>query len=206
MDKDNINLEELMIFVAMCLIQALYIEAYCNTYKFFFDNYSENITIQYREVLSENREVKKNNLKLQDNNESLKSENEELKKRINKLEKELERTKSNNRELFELKNYIFNNQEEDINLEYLKNKKIVCFGGNKAWISAMNKEFDYWTFVPVDTINFDASKLKNTDMVFIKATYISHAMYYKIMANLGDTTEIKFINNNNVNSIKKELM
>lgn len=211
-NKNDINIEELSTFVAISLVQALYIEAYGNAYKFFFENYNENINVKYKEVLNENRDTKKNNLKIQDENEKLKLENEELKRRINKLEKELEKSKANNKELFELRSYIFNHQEEKtdieeeyINLEYLKDKKIICFGGNKTWISNMGKEFDNWIFVPANIMNFDTSILKDMDIVFIKATHISHAMYYKIIANLNDETEIKFINNNNINRIKKEL-
>lgn len=210
-NKNDVNLEELSTYVAMSVIQALYIEAYGNTYRFFFENYNDNINAKYKELLNEDRDVKKNNLKLQDENEKVKSENEELKRRLSKLEKELEKSKTNNKELFELRNYIFNNQEdetnieeENINLEYLKGKKVVCFGGNKAWISSMSKEFD-WTFIPADIMNFDATILKDSDIVFIKATHISHAMYYKVIANLGEETEIKFINNNNINRIKEEL-
>lgn len=209
--KNDINLEELSTYVAVSIIQALYLEAYGNTYKFFFENYNDNINAKYKELLNEGRDVKKNNLKLQDENEKVKIENEELKRRLSKLEKELEKSKTNNKELFELRNYIFNNQEdetniieENINLKYLEGKKAVCFGGNKAWISSMSKEFD-WAFVPADAINFDAAILKDADIVFIKATHISHAMYYKVIANLGEETEIKFINNNNINRIKEEL-
>lgn len=210
-DKKNINLEELSTYVAISAIQALYIEAYGNTYRFFFENYNDIINAKYKELLNEDRDVKKNNLKLQDENEKVKLENEELKRRLNKLERELEKSKTNNKELFELRNYIFNNQEdktnieeENINIEYLEGKKVVCFGGNKAWISSMSKEFN-WAFVPADAINFDTTILKDSDIVFIKATHISHAMYYKVIANLGEETEIKFINNNNINRIKEEL-
>lgn len=211
-DKKNVNLEELSTYVAMSTIQALYIEAYGSTYEFFFENYNDNINAKYKELLNEVRDVKKNNLKLQDENEKIKLENEELKRRLSKLERELEKSKTNNKELFELRNYIFNNQEdetniieENINLKYLEGKKVVCFGGNKSWISSMGKEFDDWTFVPADIMNFDATILKDADIVFIKATHISHAMYYKVIANLGEETEIKFINNNNINRIKEEL-
>lgn len=210
-NKNDINLEELSTYVAMSVIQALYIESYNNTYSFFFENYNDNINAKYKELLNEVRDVKKNNLKLQDENEKVKLENEELKRRLSKLERELEKSKTNNKELFELRNYIFNNQEdetniieENINLKYLEGKKVVCFGGNKAWISSMSKEFD-WAFVPADAINFDAAILKDADIVFIKATHISHAMYYKVIANLGEETKIKFINNNNITRIKEEL-
>lgn len=210
--KNDINIEELSTYVAISISQALYIEAYGSTYEFFFENYNDNINAKYKELLNEVRDVKKNNLKLQDENEKIKLENEELKRRLSKLERELEQSKTNNKELFELRNYIFNNQEdetniieENINLKYLEGKKVVCFGGNKSWISSMSKEFDDWTFVPADIMNFDATILKDADIVFIKATHISHAMYYKVIANLGEETEIKFINNNNINRIKEEL-
>lgn len=210
--KEDINIEELTTFVSLSAIQALYIEAYNESYKFFFENYSENTTIRFKKILDECKEFKKKSLKLQDENERLKNEVEELKRKLNKSDGTIEKYKSNNKELFELRNYIFNNQEEyiddfnkEIDIEYLKDKKIVCFGGNKAWITNMIKEFDNWTFVSAETINFDASILKDADIVFIKATHIGHAMYYKIMANLDDNTEIKFINNNNVNVIKQEI-
>lgn len=69
----------------------------------------------------------------------------------------------------------------------------------------MEKEFDNWTFISADIINFDTALLKNADIAFIKATHISHSMYYKIIANLDEKTEINFINNNNLERIKQEL-
>lgn len=210
-NKEDINLEELSTYVVISIVQALYIEAYDNTCKFFFENYNENINIKYEELLNEDRALKKNNLKLQDENERLKVEIEELKRKLDKTDKELEKFKSNNKELFELRNYIFDNQEdevdteENISLEHIKDKKVVCFGGNKAWISNMGKEFDNWTFISAEVTNFNTTILKDVDIVFIKATHISHAMYYKVIANLDDDTEIKFINNNNIDRIKKEL-
>lgn len=44
----------------MSLIQALYIEAYGNTSQFFYENYSDNISAKYKELLNEDRDVKKN--------------------------------------------------------------------------------------------------------------------------------------------------
>ena len=212
-DKNDINLEELSTYVAVSLVQALYIEAYDNTYKFFFENYNDNINAKYKDLLNEDRDVKKTNLKLQDENERLKSEIEELKRKLDKSYKEIEKSKLNDKELFELRNYIFNNQEnrvdieeKSIDLEYLKDKKIICFGGNKAWISNMSKEFDDWIFISAETINFDATILKGADIVFVKANQISHSMYYKIIANIESSTEIKFINNNNINVIKKYVL
>lgn len=209
--KEDIDIDEMATYVSISLLQLLFLEKYRESHEFFFKNYNENSNARYKELLNEVRDVKKNNLKLQDENEKVKLENEELKRRLSKLEKELEKSKTNNKELFELRNYIFNNQEdetniieENINLKYLECKKAVCFGGNKAWISSMSKEFD-WAFVPADAINFDAAILKDADIVFIKATHISHAMYYKVIANLGEETEIKFINNNNITRIKEEL-
>lgn len=209
---EDINLEELSTYIAICVIQALYIESYDSTCKFFFENFNDTINVKYKNLLSDSKEIKKTNLKLQDENERLKIEIEELKRKLDKSNKEIEESKVNNKELFELRNYIFNNQEdiedleeENIDLDYLKDKKIVCFGGNKAWISNMSKEFDNWTFIPADAINFDTSILKDVDIVYIKATYISHSMYYKVIANMNSDTEIKFINNNNINRVKNEL-
>lgn len=211
-DIKEINLEELSLYVAVSLVQALYIESYEDTYRFFFENFDDAINVKYKNLLNEDREVKKTNLKLQDENEKLKIEVEELQRKLDKSNKEIEESKVNNKELFELRNYIFNNQEdiedleeENIDLDYLKDKKIVCFGGNKAWISNMSKEFDNWTFIPADAINFDTSILKDVDIVYIKATYISHSMYYKVIANMDSDTEIKFINNSNINRVKNEL-
>lgn len=209
---EDINLEELATYVAICAMQTLYIESYDNTYKFFFENFNDNINVKYKDLLNEGKEIKKSNLKLQDENEKLKIEIEELKRKLDKSNKEAEESKANNKELFELRNYIFNNQEdiedikeENIDLDYLKDKKIVCFGGNKTWISNMSKEFDNWTFIPADAINFDTAILKGVDIVYIKATYISHSMYYKVISNIDSNTEIKFINNSNINRVKNEL-
>lgn len=215
-DKNDINLEELCIFLSVAISQSLYLESYGNAHKFFFDNYSEQMNIKYKELVDKEEDLRSHHTVVLDENEKLRLENEELRRKLIKMENALNKSQSNNKELFELRNYLFNNQEEyddevcvskddEIDLEYLNDKRVICFGGNKAWVSNMSKEFTNWTFIAAQSMNFDASILKDADIVFIKATYISHGMYYKVMANLNDKTEIRFINNTNINRIKKEL-
>ena len=94
--------------------------------------------------------------------------------------------------------------QSEYNTDYLSDKKVVCFGGTNSWILNMSTEFN-WDFISADSINFDTNILKDVDIVIIKATYISHSMYYKIIANTPKSASIKFINGTNINKIKHEL-
>ncbi|MBQ8997127.1 MAG: hypothetical protein IJ086_15340 [Clostridium sp.] len=212
LEVENIDMDELISFLYINMMQAMFIKLYNRTEEFFFDNYNENSITRQKILIEENRELKKKNLLLTDKNDQLQREIEELKRQLNKANKELEVSSSNNKELFELRNYIFNNQEveefndvqEDYKLDYLDGKKVVCFGGTSSWISNMTNEFK-WSFIPASNINFDTSILKDVDIIIIKATYISHGMYYKIISNMCESASIKFINGSNINKIKYEL-
>lgn len=209
---DNIDYEELSFFISTSLIQCLYIEAYNKASVFFFKNHTEQINNTLIKTDNKLKEVQKERDYLISENSILKEQLKEISKKLSNTESKLEKIENNNKELFELRTYIFNNQELDKNFEeetpdisFLKNKKVLCFGGNQIWISNMKEMFKDWTYVSSESINFDVNILKNADLVCIKVTHISHTMYHKIMNNIDKNSKIKFINNTNINKIINSL-
>lgn len=61
----------------------------------------------------------------------------------------------------------------------------------------MRNKLPSWTLIDPSSINFDKNIL-NKEHIFINTSYISHAMYYKVVENLGKNSNIHYINNTNI--------
>lgn len=210
--EEDIDYNELHQYIDIMIINYVYLKAYNRADEFFFNNYSDKTNIELINVNKELRECKKKNLKLQDENSSLKNEIESLKKELELLKKENVNESYNRKELTELRNFVFNLESDesvekfdDNTLEIIQSTSAISIGGNKAWCDKMKEVIPSWTFIPLDMINFDASILKSFDYVFIKATHISHAMYYKIIANINEEQKLRYINSNNIDKVVSEI-
>ncbi|WP_074116067.1 hypothetical protein [Clostridioides difficile] len=142
---------------------------------------------------------------MQDEKEKLKLELELLQKDKIRLECEIKERYTSKEELVQLRNFMFNQQrqeqkekvliDESINL---KNIKAIIFGGHPNWILKMKEKLTNFEFIPANTINFNVSILDSYEYVFINASFIGHAMYYKIIENLNRDNKLRYINNVNV--------
>lgn len=137
-------------------------------------------------------------------NEKLKSELELLQKDKLRLENEIKAQLTSKEELVQLRNFMFNQQQEQeekvlidesINL---KNIKAIIFGGHPNWILKMKEKLTNFEFISADTINFNVNILNSYEYVFINTNFIGHAMYYKIIENLNEDNKLRYINNINV--------
>ncbi|HGS9095417.1 TPA: hypothetical protein ACMU2U_001173 [Clostridioides difficile] len=203
-DENNINYEDLFRFIIPAIDLRYWAREYKKAKQFFFNNFDEELKEVMKEKEIEIKELKKENLLLQDEKEKLKLELELLQKDKNRLESEIKEQCTSKEELVQLRNFMFNQQQEQeekvlidesINL---KNIKAIIFGGHPNWILKMKEKLTNFEFIPANTINFNVSILDSYEYVFINASFIGHAMYYKIIENLNRDNKLRYINNVNV--------
>ncbi|HEK4634527.1 TPA: hypothetical protein SOK69_001636 [Clostridioides difficile] len=203
-DENNINYEDLFRFIIPAIDLRYWAREYKKAKQFFFNNFDEELKEVMKEKEIEIKELKKENLLLQDEKEKLKLELELLQKDKNRLESEIKEQCTSKEELVQLRNFMFNQQQEQeekvlidesINL---KNIKAIIFGGHPNWILKMKEKLTNFEFIPANTINFNVSILDSYEYVFINTSFIGHAMYYKIIENLNRDNKLRYINNVNV--------
>lgn len=126
----------------------------------------------------------------------LKRDYEDLKDRANR----------DKRELANLREYVFNleeeaedeiEEEESIELPYEVRKNTVIFGGHPSWVRAIKPMLKgNVRFVDKDMLAFDVSVVRNADIVWIQPNAISHPMFYKISdAAKTNKTEMRYFTN-----------
>ncbi|HDF4164014.1 hypothetical protein ACRVX5_16605 [Clostridioides difficile] len=211
-DENSINYEDLFRFMIPAIDLRYWAKEYKKAKQFFFDNFDEELNNSMKEKDIELNRIEKENLFLKDENKALKLELELLQKDRVKLQNDIKKQQASRKELIQLRNFIFNQQEQqqenqtivDENID-LENMKAIIVGGHQNWILKMRKILNNFEFIPADTINFDVNILKSYEYVFINTSHIGHAMYYKIIANLNENNKLRYINNKNVNRVKKDI-
>lgn len=219
-ENEEIDFDEIRKY----LYPAIQIRYLCREYKkakkYFFDNFTEELHNQVEKFDKENKEIIKNNLLLTDENNKLKLQIEEMKRDSKRLTQELSEANTNKIELVALREFIFNLNTKipveinNINYTVINEFKGIIIGGYNSWQTKMKELLSEWTFISVDTSNFDENILKNNNHIFINASCMSHGMYYRVMKVICSTNnkKIHFINNQNTeiciekihNQIKKD--
>lgn len=139
----------------------------------------------------------------------LEKENLKLKKEIEKLKKSLEESKANDEELFKLRNYIFEKQEyeEDLDLEEeieIPDIKVIVIGGHESWVSRIKEELpSSFEFVSGFKENFDLKVLENAELVLFVTNSMAHSTYYR--AKKGIKCPFEYISQGNVKLFKQSL-
>lgn len=147
--------------------------------------------------------------------EALKRELEQLKSANRKLTDKLEKQREDNKELHSLREYMFDNSEETDEvacedelskktIQELNTIKGVIVGGFTSWQKSVKELLPSWTFISTNNYHFDTKILKNADYVFVNTTYIGHALYYKVIQNLGDSP-LAYLNNKNIDLVLSEI-
>ncbi|AUO78536.1 hypothetical protein QES_4068 [Clostridioides difficile CD149] len=203
-DENSINYEDLFKFIIPAIDIRYLAREYKKAKQFFFNNFDEELKESIEEKDLKLDSIKKENSLLEAENEKLKSELELLQKDKLRLENEIKAQLTSKEELVQLRNFMFNQQQEQeekvlidesINL---KNIKAIIFGGHPNWILKMKEKLTNFEFISADTINFNVNILNSYEYVFINTNFIGHAMYYKIIENLNEDNKLRYINNINV--------
>lgn len=201
-DENSINYEDLFRFIIPAIDLRYWAREYKKAKQFFFNNFDEELKEAMKEKEIEMKELKKENSLLQDENKKLKLELELLQKDKNRLESEIKEQCTSKEELVQLRNFMFNQQQEqyvitDESID-LKSIKAIIFGGHPNWILKMKERLINFEFISAETINFDVNILNSYEYVFINTNFIGHAMYYKIIENLNEENKLRYINNINL--------
>ena len=141
----------------------------------------------------------------------------DAKQRIAESENYKEKYESEHSELITLREHVYNETEEEIEIpektvkEYKKaieNKKIIIIGGHANWVNKMKEIFKNWTFVNFkSTSTIDDNILNsNTEYVFFFTDFIKHHVYYRFI-NLVREKNIPFgyIGTININKCIKQI-
>lgn len=204
-DRLGINLEELEKFI----YSAVQIKYLCRELKkakkFFFENFAENKDKEISTLTQTIGDLKTENSQLKQDLYLAEQEVKKYQKENTRLKLSNEEIPGLKKELIALREYFFNS-ENDCEVEHqslcedisnINSIEGVIIGGYPKWQMKMKEILPSWTFIDVDALNFDTNLLKK-DYVFINTIKNSHGMYYKVIENIGVSTKLKYINNNNV--------
>ena len=179
-------------------------QAYNDAKEYYVANNKE---IMYAET--EKLEINKRKLHLEKRNleqriEELSGEINEKGRKIRRLEEDLAAAKNTKTELIALREMVFQQNQSNENLagpgknySELKSLKAVFIGGRPAWQKKMKEFLPNATFIDTAVLHFDTGLLRNTD-VYVNTTYISHAMYNRVVENLPESSTLKFLNHDNI--------
>jgi len=108
------------------------------------------------------------------------------------LETEREKSRSDRKELADLREVLFMDEREDagttLPLPYTVHSRIVVYGGHDTWLKAM-KEYvkGEIRFVDKDQAILDRSVIRNADTVWIQHNALPHSQYYAIIDEVRKT-------------------
>lgn len=146
---------------------------------------------------------------------SLETEINQLKQQINKFQDELSKTKQHEQELFQLREFVFEQEYSDNNIETdntnkeitIPNVKCLIVGGHENWRNKLKEELpDSFKFLAGDKANFDLQYINDVKLVIFNVAYMNHATYYRII-NFCRKRNIKFyfISNQTTDIIKPKI-
>ncbi len=204
-DLDEILNDFVEFFRSAVYIQGL-LKAYEDAKYVYFKNNRDVLSIELKEkdqlISNLNQELVKAKLALENStkeNEHLARENRHRQEKINKHidhEKELVAL----RELaFSLENNIrIPNEKRTIDPSLFTDLSVTIVGGLPTWQKKVKDIYPSFKCVAADSYNFDPYLVKSADFVFVNTTYIGHKMYYKTVENIGESTQLYFVNASNI--------
>ena len=101
-----------------------------------------------------------------------------------------------------------NNLDSQINYmkDTIKNERIIIFGGALKWMKMMKEELPFYSYFGAEDINRDISCIRKCKIVYINTQVLSHAFYYKIVAEASKSgISIEYITKNDKNSIIEQI-
>ena len=182
-------------------------QAYNDAKEYYFANNKEIMYAETEALEMDKRKLNIEKRNLEHKNEELSDIIKENYKQIRRLEDKLAAAENNKAELIALREMMFQQskknqegleQETQIqNYSELKSLKAVFVGGRPAWQKKMKEFLPNAAFIDTNVLNFDTTLLRNT-YVYVNTTYISHAMYYRVVENLPTSSTLKFLNHDNI--------
>ena len=182
-------------------------QAYNDVKEHYFANNKEIMYAETEALEMDKRKLNMEKRNLEHRIEELSGEIKELSRQNNQLQAELAASESTKTELIALREMVFQqskkNQEDADrkasakDYSELKLLKAVFVGGRPVWQKRMKELLPNATFIDTDALNFDTGLLRDIT-VYVNTTYISHAMYYRVVENLPDSSTFVFLNHDNI--------
>ena len=113
-----------------------------------------------------------------------------------KYEQELKTLRLEHRELADLREIIFNQNddpdavarreipEKSYSYPYTTKKRTVIFGGHDSWLKAIKPMLPDCKFVDVDQYAFNQELIRNADVVWIQTNCMSHAQFSNVIGRI----------------------
>ena len=129
-------------------------------------------------------------------NKSLAISRQELFSEKAEYEQELKTFRLEHRELSDLREIIFNQNEnpdaiarretleKSYSYPYKTRKRIVIFGGHDSWLKAIKPMLPNAKFVDVDQYAFNQSLIRNAEVVWIQSNCMSHAQFSNVIGKI----------------------
>jgi hypothetical protein len=202
--------EEINKFISLIYIRSM-LKKFKELKKHYLENNKETMYFEINSIEKENQKLKSEIELLKKNvNESHKviKNQENL---IKKLEKKVNDSRLYDQELYSLREFIFNLDNE---LEDHKTKettieitnKILVLGGHENWQNRMKKVLPNTIFIKSEELNYDTSLIQNVELVYIYINYLNHGIYYKtIGAAKRYNKKIYYLNASNEKIILEEM-
>ena len=197
--------------IAATIIYRL-VQAYNDVKEYYFANNKESMYTETEELEIDKRKLHLEKRNLEQIIEELSGEINEQDRKIRRLEEDLAAAKNTKTELIALREMVFQqNQSNEIlagqgkNYSELKSLKAVFIGGRPAWQKKMKEFLPNATFIDTAVLHFDTGLLRDTD-VYVNTTYINHAIYYRVVENLPESSTLKFLNHDNIDLCLSSLL
>ena len=118
----------------------------------------------------------------------LHAERRDASKEYAKLEQELKVLRMEHRELADLRELVFNRENEvdekarqKIDYPYTVRKNTVVFGGHDSFLRAIKPMLNNVKFMELEQYGFDPNIVRNADVVWVQTNCISHSQYKNIV-------------------------
>jgi hypothetical protein len=217
MNYNNMNKEEASKFLISGIVLKTVLKSYKEIKKYFFKNNKESMFMEVEHKDNEihvlqdqlkfkNRET--DNLRAEiakyktEYRATLEREIAEQEKELEQLRDTVKTLKENQKELVSLREYVFAlgqddpDQDEGINEVGIEipSARAVVIGGHQRWQAYLKKLVpETFSFVSADALNFDTKILAGADAVFVNTAHISHALYYRVVANLAEKSKLFYL-------------
>ena len=133
-------------------------------------------------------ELKKAKAEIKALRAALSSQNKEFDTERRRYEQELEPLRQEHRELADLRELVFNRENEvqetpsrQIAYPYETRKRTVVFGGHDSFLRAIRPMLPNVRFVEAGQLAFDPNLIRYADVVWIQTNCISHSQYLNIV-------------------------
>lgn len=205
---DQLDIQEVNKYIYGAVYYRLLFKAYKDVKDIYFKNNKETLYIDFIQMQKQ-LEEKDNEIKRIDKlNETGQELINKQQKEIDRLKKELKDAKKYKNELNGLREMIFSmEQEEEIKIEEKIDSlsdKGIFIGGHDSLQTKLKERLPNFTFISTEQLNFDVKILNSYDKIYIYTSYLSHALYYKIVENIN-SQKLIYIEHTNTDKILEKI-